>query len=59
MTGDITSKQEPSVWPVRRYIHNLLPSLTWLPETGSWRLRDKIGMPLDEIHISGGVPHCT
>ncbi|KAI0069173.1 hypothetical protein BV25DRAFT_1834202 [Artomyces pyxidatus] len=24
---------------------------------GSWRLRDKIGMPLDEIHISGHVPH--
>ncbi|KXN86328.1 hypothetical protein AN958_10190 [Leucoagaricus sp. SymC.cos] len=23
---------------------------------GFWRMRDKIGMPLDEIHISGGVP---
>ncbi|KAI0069174.1 hypothetical protein BV25DRAFT_1910871 [Artomyces pyxidatus] len=24
---------------------------------GSWRLRDKIGMPMDEIHTSGNVPH--
>lgn len=23
---------------------------------GFWRMKDKIGMPLDEIHISGGVP---
>ncbi|KAG9310346.1 hypothetical protein JVU11DRAFT_9478 [Chiua virens] len=23
---------------------------------GSWRMRDKIGMPLDEIHLSGYVP---
>ncbi|KAI0081015.1 hypothetical protein K474DRAFT_1657199 [Panus rudis PR-1116 ss-1] len=23
---------------------------------GTWRLEDKLGMPLDEIHISGGVP---
>lgn len=27
--------------------------------TGFWRMRDKIGMPLDEIHISGDVPLCT
>lgn len=27
--------------------------------TGSWRLRDKIGKPLDEFHIQSGVPHCT
>jgi hypothetical protein len=26
---------------------------------GMWRLRDKIGMSLDDIHISGTVPQCT
>lgn len=25
---------------------------------GMWRLRDKIGMSLEEIHISGTVPQC-
>lgn len=25
---------------------------------GFWRLNDKIGMPLDEIHTSGNVPQC-
>ena len=25
---------------------------------GSWRLSDKIGMPLDEIHVTGHVPQC-
>lgn len=26
--------------------------------TGFWRMQDKIGMPLDEIHLSGEVPQC-
>ena len=26
---------------------------------GTWRLEDKIGMPLEDIHISGGVPRCA
>ena len=26
---------------------------------GFWRMRDKIGRPLDEIHTSGNVPYCT
>ena len=25
---------------------------------GFWRMQDKLGMPLDEIHISGHVPQC-
>jgi len=25
---------------------------------GFWRLQDKIGMPLDEIHTHGNVPQC-
>jgi len=25
---------------------------------GFWRMSDKIGMPLDEIHVSGNVPQC-
>lgn len=25
---------------------------------GTWRLDDKIGMPLDEIHYTGEVPLC-
>ncbi|KAI0721995.1 hypothetical protein C8T65DRAFT_775038 [Cerioporus squamosus] len=25
---------------------------------GSWRLEDKMGMPLEEIHTSGNVPQC-
>ncbi|KAK0191428.1 hypothetical protein F5146DRAFT_1001243 [Armillaria mellea] len=25
---------------------------------GFWRMRDKIGLPLDEIHLSGNVPQC-
>ena len=25
---------------------------------GFWRMDDKIGMPLDEIHMSGNVPQC-
>jgi hypothetical protein len=25
---------------------------------GFWRMKDKIGMPLDEIHNSGRVPQC-
>ena len=25
---------------------------------GFWRMRDKIGRPLDEIHTSGNVPYC-
>ena len=26
---------------------------------GFWRLTDKIGLPLEEIHIQGKVPQCT
>jgi hypothetical protein len=26
--------------------------------SGFWRMRDKIGLPLDEIHVSGNVPQC-
>ena len=26
--------------------------------TGTWRLKYKIGMPLDEIHLTGEVPYC-
>jgi hypothetical protein len=26
--------------------------------SGFWRMSDKIGMPLDEIHVSGNVPQC-
>ena len=26
---------------------------------GSWRLEDKLGMPLEDIHTSGNVPQCT
>lgn len=26
---------------------------------GSWRLEDKIGLPLDEIHTDGNVPQCN
>lgn len=26
---------------------------------GFWRMQDKLGMPLDEIHISGHVPQCA
>ena len=25
---------------------------------GFWRLQDKLGMPLEEIHLSGNVPQC-
>ena len=60
MMGDITSKQEPFACLVRYYAtYTSLSSLNWLPNIGFWRLKDKIGMSLDEIHISGGVPHCT
>jgi hypothetical protein len=27
-------------------------------QTGSWRLEDKAGLPLDAIHTSGNVPQC-
>ncbi len=30
-----------------------------LSYTGFWRLEDKIGMSLDDIHFSGNVPQCT
>lgn len=26
--------------------------------SGFWRLQDKLGMPLEEIHLSGNVPQC-
>jgi len=26
---------------------------------GFWRMQDKIGLPLDDIHILGNVPQCT
>ena len=26
---------------------------------GWWRLEDKIGLPLDAIHTTGSIPHCT
>lgn len=26
---------------------------------GTWRLEDKVGLPLDAIHTDGHVPHCT
>jgi hypothetical protein len=26
---------------------------------GTWRLEDKAGLPLDAIHTTGHVPHCT
>jgi hypothetical protein len=26
--------------------------------SGFWRLEDKIGMSLDDIHLGGNVPHC-
>lgn len=29
------------------------------PHAGSWRLADKIGMHLDDIHLSGAVPQCA
>lgn len=25
---------------------------------GFWRMQDKIGLPLDEIHTNGNVPQC-
>ena len=25
---------------------------------GFWRLKDKIGLPLEEIHLRGNVPQC-
>lgn len=29
------------------------------PKPGFWRMQDKIGLPLDDIHILGNVPQCT
>ena len=26
---------------------------------GWWRLEDKVGLPLDAIHTTGNIPHCT
>lgn len=26
---------------------------------GSWRLEDKMGLPLEDIHTTGNVPQCT
>ena len=33
--------------------------LTVMPNPGSWRMQDKIGLSLDDIHIQGNVPQCT
>ena len=39
------------------YMHILLTISP--PKPGFWRMQDKIGLPLDDIHILGNVPQCT
>jgi hypothetical protein len=51
-----TSKQERSYCQVRL---NLCVSYVNAHQfSGTWRLEDKAGMPLDEIHEHGHVPLC-
>lgn len=40
------------------FIHPVLPCFVDV-HAGWWRLEDKIGLPLDAIHITGNTPHCT
>lgn len=35
-----------------------LYSMNLYNNSGFWRLTDKIGRPLEEIHLSGDVPQC-
>ena len=32
--------------------------MSFFVDPGFWRLQDKIGMALDDIHITGNVPQC-
>lgn len=50
-------KLEPCLYLVRNnYLYAYCPSSNIY--LGFWRLEDKIGMSLDDIHTSGNVPHC-
>lgn len=58
---DVTiSKQEQYVFQVLFSCCSLAVSqfITDCLNVGFWRMRDKIGLPLDEIHLSGNVPQC-
>jgi hypothetical protein len=54
---DIISKQALFAFQVWRFVQydRLIYVLHCI---GFWRLKDKIGLPLDEIHVSGNVPQC-
>ena len=52
----ITFKPEGSLSQVSP--HLLEPINGYEQVIGFWRLEDKIGMPLEEIHFSGLVPQC-
>jgi hypothetical protein len=53
----IASRQAPSVLQVNSFIHNIGKRFgTKLAYSGFWRLEDKIGCSLDEIHTRGRVP---
>lgn len=57
---DTTFKEVLSAYLVSgmNFYYLMIVLLTFF-DSGFWRMRDKIGLPLEDIHIQGHVPQCT
>lgn len=51
--GTHTRQRNMTAWAI-----DTCADFYFLPDPGFWRMQDKIGMGLDEIHFSGNVPQC-